>query len=249
VKAIFLCAGYGTRLYPLTKDKPKALLSIGGEPLLNHLLRKLESVQKLDEIVLVSNDRFYKPFSHWNKGVKSTKKITVVNDGTTSNDNRLGAIRDLKLGLKHLSSADDTLVLASDNLFDTDIASFTDFVAKKKAPAAVGVYDIKDLTLASQYGLVKMDATQKVTEFLEKPKNPPTTLASMGIYYLSKSSLPLIDVYLSANENPDAPGFYIGWLSRKTSLYAFTFSGTWFDIGDISSYEKADAYFKTHKGA
>jgi glucose-1-phosphate thymidylyltransferase len=243
MKAVFLCAGYGTRLYPLTRDKPKALLSIGGEPLLNHLLRKLEPIQEIDHAILVSNDRFYEGFSQWAKTIKSRIELRVVNDHTTSNENRLGAIRDLKLGLDQIDGTDDILVLASDNLFDSDLASFVSFAKEKNAPAAVGVFDIKDKSLASKYGLIKTDEAQRVTSFLEKPKDPPVTLASMGIYYLSEGSLPLLDKYLSKGQNPDAPGYYIGWLSQETDLYAHQFEGKWFDIGDLDSYKKADEHY------
>jgi glucose-1-phosphate thymidylyltransferase len=245
VKAVFLCAGYGTRLYPLTKDRPKALLDIAGEPLLNHLLKKLELIAEIDHIILVTNERFYEPFVAWRKSVQSSKSITIVNDHTTTNANRLGAIRDLKLGLDQGKVDDDVLVLASDNLFEADLVPFVSFTKEKKAPSAVGVYDVKDRALATKYGLIEANANGKVTQFYEKPKEPRTTLASMGIYYLSQGSLPLIDQYLKSNQNPDAPGFYIGWLSGQTDLFAYPFNGRWFDIGDIQSYEKADAFFKT----
>ena len=243
MNAVFLCAGYGTRLYPLTKDRPKALLSIGGEPLLNHLLRKLQGIGEIDQITLVSNARFYDSFCEWQKSVQFGKNIVVVNDGTTDDDNRLGAIRDLKLGVEKGTQTGDVLVLASDNLFDSDLASFVSFAKEKNAPAAVGVYDIGDLSLASKYGLIKTNADSKVVGFYEKPKDPPTTLASMGIYYLSQKTLPLIDQYLAATQNPDSPGYYFGWLSKQVDLYAFPFRGRWFDIGDIKSYETADEYF------
>ncbi|OGX05240.1 MAG: hypothetical protein A3G87_06515 [Omnitrophica bacterium RIFCSPLOWO2_12_FULL_50_11] len=243
MKAVFLCAGYGTRLYPLTKDRPKALLSIAGEPLLNHLVRKLEPIAKIDQIILVSNGRFYSAFCDWRGRVQSTKKISVVNDGTMDNEHRLGATRDLKLALDEEQVRDDILVLASDNLFDSDLTSFVSFTEAKKAQAAVGVYDVHDRVLASQYGLVETDSESRVTRFLEKPKDPPTTLASMGIYYLSKWCARLIDRYVETGLRLDAPGFYMEWLSKQTDLFVFSFQGKWFDIGDLDSYQEADAYF------
>jgi glucose-1-phosphate thymidylyltransferase len=245
MKAIFLCAGYGTRLYPLTKDKPKALLSIAGTPLLNYLLEKVEAVSQVDQVVLVTNNQFYQPFCSWQKSLKSRLKTTVLNDQTTNNDNRLGAIKDLKFALNEAKLNDDVLVLASDNLFDSDLNSFVNFASQKKTEAAVGVYDVKDRQLATKYGLIKMDADNRVTGFFEKPKEPSTTLASMGIYWLSQKTFPLLDRYLAANQNPDAPGHYFSWLSKQIGLYAYPVQGNWFDIGDIESYERADQYFNS----
>lgn len=243
MKAIFLCAGYGTRLHPLTRDLPKALLSIAGEPLLNHLVRKLEPIRQIDQVMLVSNGQFYGAFCEWQNRVRSTKKISVVNDGTMDNEHRLGATGDLKLVLDKEQVNDDILVLAGDNLFDSDLAFLVSFTEAKRVSAAVGVYDVRDLSLASRYGLIETDSESRVTRFLEKPKNPPTTLASMGIYYFSKRCLRLLDQYLETGQSLDAPGFFIAWLSTQTDVYAFPFQGKWFDIGDVESYQKADAYF------
>ena len=245
MKAVFLCAGYGTRLYPLTKEQPKALLSIAGEAILTHLLRKLEPITGLDEAILVSNDRFYQQFCDWKKAVKTKLAITVINDGTKKPDERLGAIQDLKLGLERGGANTDILVLASDNLFDSDLLSFAAFALKKKPGATVGVYDVQDKVLAQKYGLIKTDSSGKIAAFFEKPKNPPTTLASMGIYFLPLETLRHIDRYLETNRNPDAPGYYMSWLSKEIDLFAYRFSGIWFDIGDLDSYQKADHYFRS----
>ena len=243
MNAIFLCAGYGTRLYPLTQDTPKPLLSIAGEALLNHLIKKLDSIPTLEQIVIVSNARFYDQFSKWQKTAQTKKRISIINDGTVDNDHRLGAIQDLKLGMKTLAKESDLIVLAGDNLFDSDLSQFSSFAESKRPGAAVGVYDIKDLKLASKYGLIKTDSSGKITAFLEKPKDPPTTLASMGVYFFPKETLVYVDRYLQTHGNPDAPGFYISWLTRQIDVYAFKFNGTWFDIGDLDSYYKADEFF------
>ncbi len=245
MKAIFLCAGYGTRLYPLTKDCPKSLLLIAGEALLNHLVRKLEAIPELDHIILISNARFYEQFVQWQKQFKTSCKISVINDGTSDNEHRLGAIQDLKLGM-NLVPGSDLLVLAGDNLFDSNLSPFIQYAQSKSSPT-IGFYDVHDRELAKKYGLIKTDSSGKIMAFFEKPSDPPTTLASMGIYYLPQDTLNLVDRYLAENQNPDAPGFYISWLANKTDVYAFPFHGAWFDIGDLSSYYKADEFFKTIK--
>ncbi|MBI4367839.1 MAG: nucleotidyltransferase family protein [Candidatus Omnitrophica bacterium] len=246
MKAVFLCAGYGTRLYPLTEDRPKPLLPIAGEALLSHLLSKLDSVPSLEQVVVVSNDRFYGNFCDWKKTVKAKKPIVVIHDGTKDPETRLGAIGDLKLAVQETGNQDDILVIAGDNLFDSDFSSFVSFGESKKPAASLCVYDVQDRRLAAKYGLVKTDSRGKITDFLEKPKNPPTTLASMGFYYLPQESLTYLDQYLAENKNPDAPGFYIAWLSKRTDVYAFTFNGTWFDIGDLASYQKADTFYQNY---
>ena len=245
MKAVFLCAGYGTRLYPLTEDCPKPLLDIADEALLTHLVRKLESLSSLEEVVIVSNDRFYPHFSQWREKLNFAKPVQIINDGTRDAEHRLGAIQDLKLGLQTGKKDADALVIAGDNLFDSDFSRFTSFSESKRPAPCVGVYDVRDRVLAQKYGLIKTDSSGKISAFFEKPKDPPTTLASMGIYYLPQETLNLVDEYLEANRNPDAPGYYISWLCQKVSVFAYPFEGTWFDIGDLSSYQKADQYFRT----
>lgn len=244
MNAIFLCAGYGTRLYPLTQDKPKPLLPIAGEPLINHLMKRLEPIASLEQIVIVSNALFYEPFIQWQKTVPTQRKISIVNDGTHDNDHRLGAIPDLKLGMNALAQESDLIVLAGDNLFEDDLAGFTAYAASKRRAVTVGVYDVKDRQLASKYGLIKTDSSGKIVAFLEKPKDPPTTLASMGIYFFPKETLAHVDRYLQSGGNPDAPGFYIAWLMKQIDVYSYPFKGTWFDVGDLNSYYKADEFFK-----
>lgn len=244
MKAVLLCAGFATRLYPLTATQPKPLLPVAGEPILNYLVKQLETVSVLNQTVLVSNGKFYDSFVSWRKALNSPLRMTLLNDGSTDNDSRLGAIRDLSLALDQAGYQEDILVLAGDNLFDAEFAPFVSFALSKKPAVSVGVYDVKDRELAQKYGLVETDPSGKITAFFEKPKNPPTTLASTGIYFFPKETLALIGRYLETKNTPDAPGYYLSWLMGKTDLFAYTFPGTWFDIGDMTSYQKADQYFR-----
>ena len=166
--------------------------------------------------------------------------ISVVNDGTTTNDNRLGAIRDIEFVIKQKKISDDILVLASDNYFDFNLAEFVKKAQANRPNATLAVYDIRNLELAKQYGLVTCNPNGQITAFLEKPQNPTTTLASTGVYFFPKESLKLLDQYLKSNQNPDAPGHYIKWLVENSQVFAFSFEGTWYDIGDFESYKKAD---------
>lgn len=243
MKAIVLCAGYGTRLYPLTKSCAKPLLPVAGEALLTHLIAKLETVNEIDDVLVVTNGRFYGDFCRWRGKVKTTKCLHVFNDQTMSPETRLGAIRDLKIALEVVGS-EDTLVIAGDNLFDSGLEPFLQFARSKKPAVSICVYDVKDRSLATQYGLVKTDSSGKIIDFLEKPKDPPSTLVSMGLYFLTKESLGYIDRFLEEHQRSDAPGFYIAWLSKQIETYAFVCDGTWFDIGDAVSYQKADRFYR-----
>lgn len=244
MKVIFLCAGYATRLYPLTKNCPKSLLEVAGRPILNYLMDNVARVPSVDGIYIVSNDKFYKAFCDWKAKFYPKADVRVLNDGTTSNENRLGAIRDIQFALQESMACDDVLVLASDNLFDSEISKFVSAAQRHAPHASVGVYDVKELSLASRYGLIAHDAGGKITQFFEKPSNPTTTLASTGLYFFPKENLKLLDEYLAGHQNPDAPGHYIQWLVANDQVFAFPFEGTWYDIGDYASYQNADRAFR-----
>ena len=247
MRVILLCAGYGTSLYPLTEQQPKSLIPLNGEALLTHFVRKLEPLPSLEQIVIVSNGRFYDHFCKWRETLKLHIPLVILNDGTMDSDRRLGAIRDLSFALEKTGSNQDTLVLAGDNFFDADLNSFVSFARGKNPAPSVGVYDVRDIVLARKYGLIKTDSSFKITAFFEKPKAPRTTLASMGIYYFPSVSLSHIDRYLETNQTSDAPGYYVAWLADQTEVFAFQFQGAWFDIGDMDSYREADQYVHVHR--
>lgn len=248
MKAVVLCAGYATRLYPLTENTPKPLLPVGGRPILEWILDQLKEIKELDAVYLVTNDKFAGHFEKWSKTVSYPWPIETVNDGTKSNETRLGAIGDLALVLKQKKvGAEDVLVLAGDNFFDSSLRDFAEFGKAKRPGGVIAVYDVKDKELAKQYGLVQIDANAKVTAFYEKPANPPTTLASCGVYWLPAETRSMLDSYLAAGNNPDQPGHYMRWLAETASLYATPIKGKWLDIGDLASYEKANAMFGSAK--
>jgi len=241
---ILLCAGYAVRLYPLTKDQPKPLLPIAGRPLLEYILDQVKAVKEVTKVFVVTNHRFAGHFERWAKSVTAPWPLIVVDDQTTSNEHRLGAIGDLCYVLKTQKiGEDDLLVVAGDNLFDFDLCRFVE-LAKEKAPhAVIATFDVGSKELAAQYGLVKMAKDGKVFEFFEKPKHPPTTLASCGIYWLPRQTTVLLDRYLSSGHNADQPGHYMKWLAQEDSLFAVSLKGRWYDIGDLTSYQKANAQF------
>ena len=242
MKVILLCAGYATRLYPLTENTPKPLLPVGDRPMLEWILERIEQIREIDGIYAVTNHKFAGHFEKWAATYKGRLPVEVVNDQTTSNENRLGAIGDLAYVLKAKKvGAEDILVAAGDNLFDFDLPFFIKQAGKNRPHPAIAVYDVEDRELAKQYGLVRPDASGKVVEFYEKPANPPTTLASCGLYWLSKESRVLLDRYLAGGHNADQPGHYMRWIAENSGLYAVSLTGRWLDIGDHASYQKANA--------
>ncbi len=248
LKVIILCAGYATRLYPLTENLPKPLLPVGNKPILEWILERVEKVQGVEVVYLVSNQKFAGHFESWAAKVKYPWPVKVVNDHTTSNENRLGAIGDLAYVIK-TEKVDpcDLLVIAGDNFFDFDLASFVDFGKKKRPHGIIAVYDVGDKELAKRYGLVRTDAGGKILEFQEKPPQPTTTLASSGIYWLPKETWSLLDRYITSGHNTDQPGHYMRWLAETAGLFAFSLKGKWLDIGDLASYQKANAIVNTPK--
>lgn len=245
MKALILAAGYAIRLQPLTLNTSKSLLEVGGKKIIDRIINKILSLEKLDEIYVITNRKFYQNFVGWLKDSGYRKKISLIDDGTLTNETRLGAIRDMELAIKAKSTDDDLLVIAGDNLFEMDIQAFLDFAAPKKDGVSVALYDIGSPESAKKYGVVSIDKTGRVIEFEEKPLNPRSTLVSTGIYYFSKEHVSEVERYLAAEGAKfDAPGYYIKWLSVNSKVYGFSFSQKWYDIGDIDSYKKADEEYK-----
>ena len=185
MKVVILCAGYATRLYPLTENMPKPLLPVGNRPILEWILERVQKVQGVQAVYLVSNQKFAGHFETWAAKMKYPWPVEVVNDHTASNETRLGAIGDLAYVIKTKKvSPCDLLVIAGDNFFDFDLASFVHFGTKKRPHGVIAAYDVGDKELAKRYGLVSVDVQGKILEFQEKPLQPTTTLASSGIYWL-----------------------------------------------------------------
>ncbi len=248
MKAVILAAGYATRLYPLTLNKPKCLLTVGYQTILDSLCDKLNELKSLDELIIVTNAKFYDQLSDWKKNAKSRLPIRIVNDGTTSNDNRLGAIGDLRFTIQQCHIQSDILMLASDNLFDAGLSAFESFAGLKGGAVSVGLYDIKDSSLASKkFGVLEVNSSSEVIGIEEKPEFPKSSLIGMGIYYFPKDSLKLIDEYLSDQAANDAPGHYIRWLVGRIKIFGFLFSGMWYDIGNLKALEDANQAYQHKK--
>ncbi|MBT3348897.1 nucleotidyltransferase family protein [bacterium] len=241
MKTIILAAGYATRLHPITLDTPKPLLGIGEKPIAEHILEKLKSVEILDEIFVVTNSKFFPHFSAWAATLDFPKKITIVDDGTISNETRLGSLGDIQFVIEKFQISDDILVVAGDNLFDFSLEIFTEFSVKKNA-TTVALHDVQNFDLAKLYGIVAVDEDFRVTDFLEKPENPPSTLASTGVYFYARADLPRFAEF-TANFDSDRAGDFLAWLFPQVPVFGFQTSGRWFDIGSIEQLEIARREF------
>ncbi|HEA47530.1 MAG TPA: nucleotidyltransferase family protein [bacterium] len=243
MKALILAAGYATRLYPLTKDRPKPLLAIAGKPILEYIMERLKRVEEIEAVYLVTNKKFIPNFQNWLANFKIKKRVKTLNNGSTCDDNKLGAIGDIRFVLEKERIDDDLLIIAGDNLFEFDLSRFIRFFHEKKA-SCIALYDIGDKERARKYGVVAIDANQRIVNFEEKPSCPASTLIATCLYLFSKKDLSLISTYLKEKRSSDAPGFYIQWLAEKEEVYGFVFKEKWYDIGSLESLREADSEYR-----
>ena len=243
MKALVLAAGYATRLYPLTLETPKHLLDVGDRPMVDWVLDALAPLDGLDETYLVTNAKFAPAFRDW-AAARPARPVEVIDDGTTSEDDRLGAIGDIGLVIEQKSIDDDLLVIAGDNLFT---GSLDGFVAEGRGrdSAVLAVYDVGDPALMSQLNTIETDGDGRITYFEEKPQRARSTLAGIAIYWYPRSVVPLIHTYLAEQENHDQPGRLIEWMYSRIPVYAWELPGEWFDIGTPEQLEAARAQFAT----
>jgi glucose-1-phosphate thymidylyltransferase len=245
MKALILAAGYATRLYPLTKEYPKPLLAVGRRPIIDYIIDKLEVIDNIDEIIIVTNSKFIFIFKRWKAALKTKKRLTLVDDLSKSHADRRGAIGDLNFVIDKKIIKEDLLVIGGDNLFEGELKDFLSFAKLKKPYVVMGIYDIKDKEQAEKYGVVKLDRAKRIVDFKEKPKNPKSTLIAMCLYYFPKKQLEFVGEYLEIKRDKhDATGFFIEWLRKQEPIYGFEFRGHWFDIGHHNSYGQAKETFK-----
>jgi glucose-1-phosphate thymidylyltransferase len=238
MRCVLLAAGYATRLRPLTDDVPKHLLPVGGRPMLDWVVGCVREVEDVDAIHLVTNSRFAPAFSRW----AEPQGVTVHDDCTSSNDDRLGAVGDLRLVIEAAALEDEELlVLAGDNLFELSLPRFVAWWRARPQPAtAVPLHDVRDLRLATQYGIAETDDEDRIVRFVEKPDDPPSTLASTLIYLLPPEHVRLVGTYLGEGRSPDNAGSFLGWLAAREPVYGYRFEGSWYDIGDHEQLLEAD---------
>jgi glucose-1-phosphate thymidylyltransferase len=249
VKAIVLAAGYATRLYPLTRTIAKPLLPVGGRPMLEWILDRIAGVPEIDAVHVVTNHKFADSFLRWAEAHERDLPIDVHDDGTTSEEDRLGAIGDIHFVVEHAGlGGDDLLVIAGDNLFDFSLTGFVRFWRGKGEASAVALYDVPDRELAKQFGIVVVEDDDRVVEFIEKPDEPATTLAATATYLYHHTHVPLLETYLAEGNSPDQPGRYVAWLYSRAPVYGYRFEGEWIDIGSTAQLLDADNRLRVRAG-
>ena len=235
MKCLILAAGYATRLYPLTENFPKPLLEVQGKTILDWLIEDIDTLGVVDEYVVISNHKFAHHFDAW--AAKKSQKITVVDDGTSSNETRLGAVKDIQFAMDKLGLDDDMLVIAGDNLLDFSLTKFMRYAAEKKASCIMRYYEADEKRLTKS-GVVQIDADDRILSMEEKPAQPKSNWCCPPFYYYTREDARLVEKGIAAGCNTDAPGSYIAWLCTQTDVYAMEMPGKRYDIGNLESYEK-----------
>ena len=244
MKALILAAGYATRLRPLTDTWAKELLPVGGRPIVDRILDNLAEVPEVDEVHLVTNARKAPWFNEWARG----RDVTIHDDGTTSNDDRLGAIGDMLFVVDRIGADDDLLVIAGDNLFDFHLGELVAFWRTKGVASAVALRDVGSLELARQYGIVDLDSDARIRSFVEKPPEPESTLAATATYLYHREHVALIRTYVESEANADQPGRLVAWLHQREPVYGWVFTEPWYDIGDEEQLLEADNRLRVAAG-
>jgi glucose-1-phosphate thymidylyltransferase len=245
MKVLILAAGYATRLYPMTLTQPKPLLPVAGKPMIEYVLDNIAPIGGIDRVYVVTNAKFAGQFQQWSdhyRAAKSQLHFTIVNDQSTDDSNKLGAIGDLHLVMTKEKVDDDLIVVAGDNLFSQSLEGFGKICRHKEAPV-LAVYDVGSLEEIKKYNSITLDAGGKITFFEEKPKAPTSTLTGIALYYYPKTVLPMIHQYMAEKNNPDQPGRLVQWMYQRTPVYTWRVPGIWFDIGSKESLEEANLIF------
>lgn len=251
MKCIILAAGYATRLYPLTEHMPKPLLEIHGRTILEMILDKVRPLDEVDQVVIVSNHKFIEHFREWCASYAMTfdKEMVVLDDGTTANENRLGAVRDIQLAIDELGIDEDILVLAGDNIFEFELVDFLaagnvgEMSCMDDAVDMIAVHELNVLRELQRTGVAEVDGDGFVVSFEEKPSEPKSNLAVPPFYVYRRETLPLIKRFLDEGNVGDAPGHFVPYLVANRRVKAFKFTGRRYDIGTIESYEEVKRVF------
>ncbi len=243
MKCIVLAAGYGTRLYPLTENFPKPLLEVNGKTILDWLLEDIDSTGIIKEYAVVSNHRYIERFYKWAADLHLKTHVTVIDDGSVSNDTRLGAVKDIQFAVDSIGSNDDLLVIAGDNLLDFSLGGFLAYFNKKQAPCVMRYFE-PDQIRCTKSGVVEADTDDLIIHMEEKPETPRTNWCTPPFYIYRKDDVPLIQKAMKNGCETDAPGNFLAWLCKQTKVYAMEMPGRRYDIGNLESYKTAQDEYK-----
>ena len=246
MKCIILAAGYATRLYPLTENFPKPLLEVGDKPILDWLIEDLDQSGMIDEYIVVSNHKFASIFDDWaaqrHARPDRASRITVIDDGTSSNETRLGAVRDIQLGIDTCAVDDDLFIMAGDNLLSFSLQEFLAY-AKAQGTSCIMRYYEADEAKLHKTGVAEVDENGLILSMEEKPAQPKSHWCCPPFYYITTSDVPKVKEAIEAGCGVDAPGSFIAWLSAQTPVHAWEMPGPRYDIGNLASYEQVKKIF------
>lgn len=239
---LIIAAGYATRLYPLTENFPKPLLEVGSRNILERILDDVDPLPEVERHVIITNHKFAPIFSDWLKKTDYSKPITIIDDGTSTNETRLGAVRDLLLAIEQEKIDDDIMVLAADNILEFSLRGFVDFF-KEKGTSVIMCHHEPELRKLQRTGVIAVDSDMRVLEMQEKPEKPVSNWAVPPFYIYSHSDLPLIRDCMNHGCGFDAPGNLAHYLADTSTLHAWRMPAGRFDIGSLDSLREAQERF------
>lgn len=246
MNTLILAAGFGKRLYPLTIDIPKALIEINGKPTIEHLIERIKEIKEIEQIYILSNNKFYINFIEWLKNFQSKDnhsiKIKILSNGINTEAEQRGAIADLIYALKTINCT-DLFVLASDNLFSFSLKELYDLSLTKNS-STIAIRIIENKELIKKYSCVMLDKNYRIISFEEKPREPKSNICSTACYFFIKKDLNKIKLH--AFNNFDHLGEIINFLHKKSRVFGKLSGGYWFDIGSVEELEKAREYLKNN---
>ena len=241
MKCLILAAGYATRLYPLTENFPKPLLDVKGKTILDWLVDDIDTLGAIDEYVVISNHKYAHHFEAWAKGKE--QRITVVDDGTSTNESRLGAVKDIQYAIDLLRISDDMIVIAGDNVLDFSLTEFIRYAGEKKTSCIMRYYE-PDFNRLLKCGVVTVDENDMILDMTEKSPTPATHWCCPPFYYYTKEDAGLVRKGIESGCGTDAPGSYIAWLCKQTTVHSMVMPGKRYDIGDLASYERVKSEYR-----
>ena len=235
MKCLILAAGYATRLYPLTENFPKPLLKVGDKTILDWLVENIDTAGAVDGYAVISNHKFAEHFLRWAEG--KSQNITVLDDGTESNETRLGAVRDIQFAIDRLSLDEELLVIAGDNVLDFSLTKFLDYAREKASSCVMRYFEPRQEKLR-KCGIAQVDENDRVLSLEEKPASPKSNWCTPPFYFFTRQDARLVARGIAEGCGVDAPGSFIAWLCGQRVVYSMEMPGSRYDIGSMQSYEE-----------
>ncbi len=236
MKVLLLGAGFSKRMGELTEKTPKALLPLAGKPILNYFIEKLEKINEIKDVYLVSNAKYYSNFKEWIKNYKGRLKFQLLNDGTHNNEERLGAIGDILFSIEKFKIDDDLMIAATDNFFHFELNDYIKYFHEKNKDVVL-TQKITDKEKIKQLGVAILDSNNRIISMEEKPQEPKSDIAVWAVYIYKKETLKLFKDYKTEGNNMDAPGYFVSWLYKRREVLAYIFEGyEYYDIGTVDTY-------------